>query len=251
MTATLCDRRAGPAGTPAVTAGTGPGGGALGADAASGQGQLAAETVPGSARRAASSSAGAPDSAGVAFRAEQPTPAALLPGGLTRGAAQAAPATVTSLSRRLTIRVTDGQHHPGARPALSAKEPLPVGPRSAAAVTAMAAPRWRGVLEARWQARLCMVTELSVAYHDTEELIRAGQRRGDHRTGRQLRRLLRQAVTARRALADTEEALSRLSAGRYGRCEECAALIPTRRLMLTPEARYCPRCAPEPAMPPF
>ena len=50
-------------------------------------------------------------------------------------------------------------------------------------------------------------------------------------------------MTSRRALADTEEALARLSAGRYGWCESCAGAIPAQRLAATPEARYCARCA--------
>ena len=51
------------------------------------------------------------------------------------------------------------------------------------------------------------------------------------------------AVAARRALFDTEEALARLSSGRYGRCEQCAGPISAARLTREPEARYCGRCA--------
>jgi DnaK suppressor protein len=50
------------------------------------------------------------------------------------------------------------------------------------------------------------------------------------------------AVAARRRLEDVEEALARLAAGRFGRCEQCDALIPAGLLALIPEARYCPRC---------
>jgi DnaK suppressor protein len=39
-----------------------------------------------------------------------------------------------------------------------------------------------------------------------------------------------------------EEALARLSGGRYGLCETCGAVIPARRLAAAPEGRYCPRC---------
>ncbi len=106
-------------------------------------------------------------------------------------------------------------------------------------------PRWRTVLESRWRVRLLEVTELSLAYHDAAaapagsdgpNAVEAG--------GRRLRRLLSRAVDARRALADTEEALVRLAAGHFGRCEHCAQPIPPADLALTPEARYCPRCAP-------
>jgi RNA polymerase-binding transcription factor DksA len=92
------------------------------------------------------------------------------------------------------------------------------------------------------------VTELSVAYHDAAvapALSAGGYDAPPAR--RRLRRLLRQAVTARRALADTEDALARLADGRYGRCEDCASAVPSGRLALEPETRYCLSCQPEPA----
>jgi RNA polymerase-binding transcription factor DksA len=58
--------------------------------------------------------------------------------------------------------------------------------------------------------------------------------------------LLRRTVAARRALADTEEALGRLASGRYGLCEGCTAAIPARLLATAPDARYCARCRPAP-----
>ena len=96
------------------------------------------------------------------------------------------------------------------------------------------APLWRAILEARWRIRLQEVTELSVAYHaaaagDTED--------------RRARRLLRRAVAARQRLADTEEALGRVAAGAFGRCEQCAAPISAVLLAAAPESRYCDRCA--------
>jgi len=102
-------------------------------------------------------------------------------------------------------------------------------------------PYWRVRLESRWRARLLEVTELSLAYHDAAAAPVADSA---ELGGRQLRRLLNRAVTARRALADTEEALVRLAAGRFGRCEHCTGPIPPARLAREPEARYCPRCAP-------
>ncbi len=109
-------------------------------------------------------------------------------------------------------------------------------------------PRWRSLLEARWRARLQEVTELSVAYHDAAAapaLSASGDEAPPAR--KRLRRLLRQAVTARRALADTEDALTRLADGRYGRCEHCASALPPGLLTLEPEIRYCLRCKPEPS----
>jgi RNA polymerase-binding transcription factor DksA len=98
-------------------------------------------------------------------------------------------------------------------------------------------PRWRAVLEERWRDRLQQVTELSLAYHGA-----AGQTAGGVEDER-ARRLLRQAVAARRRLADTEDALGRLAAGGFGRCEQCGAAIPQPLLAAAPETRYCPGCA--------
>jgi RNA polymerase-binding transcription factor DksA len=107
-------------------------------------------------------------------------------------------------------------------------------------------PHWRVLLESRWRARLLEVTELSLAYHDAAAAP-VTDRAPDGASVRQLRGVLNRAVAARRALADTEEALVRLAAGRLGRCEHCTGPIPPARLALEPEARYCPRCAPSAA----
>ena len=96
------------------------------------------------------------------------------------------------------------------------------------------APRWRAILEARWRIRLQELTELSVAYH-------AATSGGIEE--RRARRLLRRAVAARQRLADTEDALGRVRAGAFGRCEQCGAPIPDVVLAAGPESRYCARCA--------
>ena len=104
-----------------------------------------------------------------------------------------------------------------------------------------AGARWRALLETRWQARLREVTELALAYH---EAAAAAQGHGaGSGAQRRLDRLLRRTVASRWALADTEEALARLSAGIYGRCESCAGAIAAGRLAVAPETRYCARCA--------
>ena len=101
----------------------------------------------------------------------------------------------------------------------------------------LSGPRWRAILEARWRIRLQEVTELSLAYH-------AATADGpDGIEGRHARRLLRGATGARYRLADTEDALGRLASGRFGRCEQCGALIPEALLAGAPESRYCARCA--------
>jgi DnaK suppressor protein len=114
-------------------------------------------------------------------------------------------------------------------------------PREESATPAVA---WRSLLEARWQARLREVTELSLAYHAVAPA--AAQVRGDG-----AERLMRRAVAARRRLADVEDALARLAAGTFGRCEQCRSVIPDRTLAREPEARYCPACtaAARPAQP--
>jgi DnaK suppressor protein len=97
---------------------------------------------------------------------------------------------------------------------------LPAGPGG---------PHWRTLLEARWQALLREVTELSLAYHAD------AQNRG----------LLCRTIAVRRKLADVEEALDRLAAGTFGRCEQCHRPIPAGLLAASPDRRYCPGCASE------
>jgi RNA polymerase-binding transcription factor DksA len=112
----------------------------------------------------------------------------------------------------------------------------PAGERTVRAADLPGGPRWRAVLEARWQDRLQKVTELSLAFHD------AGGAE-PHRSPGSLRRLMQRATAARRELADTDDALSRLAGGRFGQCEQCREPIPSAHLFRVPEGRYCPRCA--------
>jgi RNA polymerase-binding transcription factor DksA len=101
---------------------------------------------------------------------------------------------------------------------------------------------WRTVLESRWGERLIAVITLSMAYQDAAD--RSAGAVGSHDGGtEQVRRLMRKAVAARRALADTEDALARLSEGSFGYCEQCAGPIPADRLAQAPETRYCRHCA--------
>ena len=107
-------------------------------------------------------------------------------------------------------------------------------------------PRWRALLEARWQARLRELTELSLAYH-VAVAARPAVASPDRPAAPETQALLRRTVTARRRLADVEEALSRLAAGAFGRCEQCGAQIPDGLLVTAPEIRYCARCDGEPS----
>jgi len=70
-------------------------------------------------------------------------------------------------------------------------------------------PRWRALLEARWQARLEELTELSLAYHAAAD---PPDHLADKPDVQQAQMLLRRAVAARRKLEDVEEALARLAA---------------------------------------
>lgn len=97
-------------------------------------------------------------------------------------------------------------------------------------------PHWRAILEKRWRDRVQEITELSLAYHGAV----AGAPDGSD--DKRARRLLRRTVAARRRLADTEDALGRLAAGGFGRCEQCGATIPLALLAAAPETRYCPGC---------
>jgi DnaK suppressor protein len=120
----------------------------------------------------------------------------------------------------------------------AAVRPAPAATPVAAHLAPETMPRWRALLESDWRARLERVTELSLAYHDAEDA-RAGQPPARAQSGRVL---LRQVVTQRRALAEIEAALARLSNGRFGRCERCGGVVSATRLTRTPQARYCISC---------
>jgi RNA polymerase-binding transcription factor DksA len=109
-------------------------------------------------------------------------------------------------------------------------------------------PRWRALLEARWQAHVQEVTELSLAYHVAAAAVCDDI--GDGAAQPEVASLLRRVAAARRKLADAEEALGRLAAGTFGSCEQCGSAIPPGLLTAAPETRYCPRCdAPSPDTP--
>jgi RNA polymerase-binding transcription factor DksA len=101
-------------------------------------------------------------------------------------------------------------------------------------------PRWRARLEARWQAYVQEVTELSLAYHVAAAAVPDGT--GDGAGQPEIAALLRRAVEARRKLADVEDALARLAAGRFGSCEQCGSPVQAGLLTAVPETRYCARC---------
>src|SRR5436190_22672838 len=101
-------------------------------------------------------------------------------------------------------------------------------------------PRWRARLEARWQAHVQEITKLSLAYHVAAAAVPDGT--GDGAGQPEIAALLRRAVEARRKLADVEDALARLAAGRFGSCDQGGSRIPAGLLPAAPATRYCPRC---------
>ena len=117
-------------------------------------------------------------------------------------------------------------------------------------------PYWRALLESRWHARLREITELSLAYHGAAadgpglhgdggpgDGGRGDGGRGDGGRQQEIQQLLHRTVAARRKLADLEEALDRLTDGRFGYCEQCGSAIPAVLLARVPERRYCQHCA--------
>jgi RNA polymerase-binding transcription factor DksA len=84
------------------------------------------------------------------------------------------------------------------------------------------------------------VTELSLAYHVAAAAVPDGT--GDGAGQPEIAALLRRAVQARRKLADVEDALARLAAGRFGSCEQCGSPVQAGLLTAVPETRYCARC---------
>jgi DnaK suppressor protein len=51
-----------------------------------------------------------------------------------------------------------------------------------------------------------------------------------------------QVESARRGVANTAQALRRMSEGTYGRCETCGTTIAWHRLVAVPHARNCSQC---------
>jgi RNA polymerase-binding transcription factor DksA len=107
-----------------------------------------------------------------------------------------------------------------------------------------ALPRWRALLGLRWQQRLELVVEFSLAYHEAREAAADAGSGPDARRAarRRASAALHRAVAERLALAEIEAALARLAAGRFGWCQQCRAAITVARLAEIPHARCCPAC---------
>jgi RNA polymerase-binding transcription factor DksA len=77
-----------------------------------------------------------------------------------------------------------------------------------------------------------------IAWEATEVANAAGSR--DTAAHSEVRHEL--TVAAQTALAETEAALARMDAGRYGGCGRCGRTISLQCLSVHPQARYCTRC---------
>jgi DnaK suppressor protein len=106
-----------------------------------------------------------------------------------------------------------------------------------------ALPHWRAMLGCRWQEHYARVSELS---QDGRGAVRgaaeAASQDAHQAAFRRASAIWHQAVAEWRVLTEIEAALSRLSAGQFGWCQQCGSVIAFSRLAEVPYARYCPAC---------
>ncbi|MEV4540721.1 transcriptional regulator, TraR/DksA family [Micromonospora echinaurantiaca] len=88
----------------------------------------------------------------------------------------------------------------------------------------------RDLLERQFQSYTDQLAELTIHSRQPEQ--------GGHDPDT-LRGLME---TARQGVADTAQALQRMSEGSYGLCERCGGEIPVARLEILPWARFCVPC---------
>jgi DnaK suppressor protein len=62
------------------------------------------------------------------------------------------------------------------------------------------------------------------------------------RFGRDIQTLATQTASVRQRIAETAQALRRMSEGTYGMCRDCRKAIPLGRLRTTPQAAHCVPC---------
>jgi RNA polymerase-binding transcription factor DksA len=105
-------------------------------------------------------------------------------------------------------------------PALHATAPLPAEPMELL----------RTMLEDDFAAQTARLTQLTV------------YARLPRRAGYDAHTLNGLAADARQRIADTAQALRRMSEGTYGVCAECRRPIPLGRLRNTPHATHCTLC---------
>jgi RNA polymerase-binding transcription factor DksA len=82
-----------------------------------------------------------------------------------------------------------------------------------------------------------------IAEHDQTARALTGQRDVDSLLEREVAEDL--AARAREAIDDIDDAIARMDAGTYGRCDTCGGPIPLERLEVMPYARLCVSCSRE------
>ncbi len=77
---------------------------------------------------------------------------------------------------------------------------------------------------------------------DTEESLHQAEIIDMAQSLEQIGRETSLAEQERRELLAIERALAKMSSGGFGTCEDCGEEIPSRRLLVLPEARLCAHC---------
>ena len=80
--------------------------------------------------------------------------------------------------------------------------------------------------------------------HDSKDEVRGGVPDINDDATRTYNRqvMLNLSEQERSQLVRVDEALQKLSKGRYGKCEECGESIPVKRLEVVPFAKFCVAC---------
>ena len=100
-------------------------------------------------------------------------------------------------------------------------------------------PAWVADLRASlFAARLAAETQLDDLREALEDTV--GDPSGEAAIDRTLTK--RAAARCAQLLVDIDDALARVDAGSYGRCERCHLSITPARLEAIPHARHCVRC---------
>jgi RNA polymerase-binding transcription factor DksA len=106
-------------------------------------------------------------------------------------------------------------------------------------------PKIRAKLENEKQRLLVELDQLSAAGRPSEERREGspfGKREEEATESLELERRMALEQGIKGQLADTENALTKISAGTYGRCEVCGKAIEPARLEILPQARRCMNC---------
>lgn len=102
---------------------------------------------------------------------------------------------------------------------------------------------WRSLLDEQWRHHVAEITRLSVELCDLQD-VRSPDAPYDGTREDQIQVTVHLITSNRQALSEIEAALSRLTAGGFGHCEQCGTPIPPERLEVLPHTRYCVRCQP-------